>query len=302
MHPALAITDLRKSFGGTEVLKGISFSIEPGEVFGLLGPNGAGKSTTINMISGVTKIESGKISIFGFDVKEQYRQSRQITGVMHQENVLDISFSIEQALPLHSGYYGVFLDEDWKDLLLDRLALKPHIKKRTNMLSGGMRRRYMVAKALIHKPKFLILDEPTAGVDIDLRRSLWDFIREINQQGTTVLLTTHYLEEAEAICSRIAIMDKGNIKALEKKEDLLKIAGEKKLFVHLTRPQPVVPPILHNCSVEVLFGGATYLFRINQNFSTGRVLALLQEARLEVRDLETAGGSLEDVFLKITHS
>ncbi len=300
VEPALKIENLEKSFGSEKAVKGISFSIEQGEVFGLLGPNGAGKSTTINMIAGVSNIGSGKISIFGVDVEKQYIEARKVTGVMHQEVALDIFFTIEQGLGIQSGYYGVPLDMKWRDILLDRLMLWPHIKKRPNKLSGGLKRRYMIAKSLIHKPRLLILDEPTAGVDVELRRSLWDFIREINQQGTTILLTTHYLEEAEAMCGRIAIMNNGEVQALEKKEVLLNMIEGKRLDVRLSHPAPTASEFLQKFNPSISDNGSTYKFYVNAEQSSGAILDAIRESGLCIADVETHSGSLEDVFLKLT--
>ncbi len=219
---ALEIHDLKKSFAGTDAVKGVSFAIEQGEIFGLLGPNGAGKSTTINMIAGVARIDSGRISAFGYDNQRDYRQTRRMLGVVHQEVVIDNFFTVDQALCLHAGYYGVKDDPVWRQMLIDRLGLRPHLDKVMLKLSGGLKRRFMIAKALIHRPRLLILDEPTAGVDVELRHGLWEFVREINREGTTILLTTHYLEGAEEMCDRIAIMHHGELIAMEKTHDLVR--------------------------------------------------------------------------------
>ena len=175
--PALNIRSLHKKYDGFTAVKDVSFRIEPGEIFGLLGPNGAGKSTTINMIAGVTRIGGGSIEVFGYDNRRQYRTTRRLVGVMHQEIVIDNFFTIDQTLRLHSGYYGVPDDPAWRQRLIERLGLGPHLHKIMIKLSGGLKRRMMVAKALIHKPPLLILDEPTAGVDVELRHALWDFVR-----------------------------------------------------------------------------------------------------------------------------
>ena len=239
---ALLTQNLCKSFAGKEVVRDVSFQIEQGEIFGLLGPNGAGKSTTINMIAGVCHVGGGKIEVFGKNVVSDFITTRRLTGVMHQEVVIDTFFSIEQALNLHEGYYGAPRDPKWRSTLVEALALGPFLKMRTNQLSGGTKRRVMVAKALVHKPRLLILDEPTAGVDVELRHSLWDFVREVNRQGTTILLTTHYLQEAEEMCGRIAIMNKGRVIALEKKATLLGMIEGKKLKVTLARQLASAPP------------------------------------------------------------
>lgn len=298
--PALELRDVRKSYNGVEVVKGISFTIEPGEIFGLLGPNGAGKSTTINMIGGVSHLGSGSIQVFGADVVENFLETRRKTGVMHQEVVVDTFFTINQALRLHSGYYGIPYDQKWADLLIDRLALRPHIHKQTNQLSGGMKRRYMVAKALIHRPQLLILDEPTAGVDVELRKALWDFVLDVNREGTTILLTTHYLQEAEEMCGRIAIMNKGNIVACEKKEDLLHTFEQKKLKIQLSQPLATIPAEFQRFAPEHGENKSTFEFKISADCSVGQVLAAVQAAGVEVLDIETEKPTLEEVFIRFT--
>lgn len=299
MIPALEIKDLRKKFGALEVVKGLSLTVEPGEIFGLLGPNGAGKSTTINMIGGVCRIGSGSVRIFGACNQADFVTTRRWTGVMHQEIVVDNFFPIGTALKFHSGYYGVPDDAPWREKLIERLDLGPHLKKPMNRLSGGMKRRFMVAKALIHRPRLLILDEPTAGVDVELRKALWDFVREINRdRGTTVILTTHYLEEAEQMCGRVAILDKGALVALDRTRNLQRQMHERKIFVHLETPISEIPPALHEFQCELQEGGE--VLRISSHTSAQTVLEKLVTARLPVRDLETRLPSLEEVFLHLT--
>lgn len=300
--PALAIHHLSKEYEGNPAVKDISFSIASGEIFGLLGPNGAGKSTTINMIGGVTRIDSGSIEIFGYDNRRDYRQARSLVGVMHQEVVIDNFFTIDQALRLHSGYYGVRDDESWRLQLIDRLGLKPHLHKVMVKLSGGMKRRFMIAKALIHKPRLLILDEPTAGVDVELRYTLWDFVREINQQGTTILLTTHYLEEAEQMCNRIAIMNHGKLVALEDTSVLLQELGTRSLLIHLHSPLEKVPEGLCCQAVELINGGKTLQLTLSINQSTGDLLKSLCALALPIAEIETRTAGLEEVFLQMTQS
>ncbi len=300
MSKALEINGAHKSFDGVEVVKGINFDIEPGEIFGLLGPNGAGKSTTINMIGGVSHIGSGSIRVFGKDVVDDYMDTRRMTGVMHQEVTLDVFFSIAQALRLHSGYYGVPYDEKWANLLIDRLALGPHIHKKTNQLSGGMKRRYMVAKALIHRPKLLILDEPTAGVDVELRRTLWDFVQDVNREGTTILLTTHYLQEAEEVCGRIAIMNKGKIVACEKKEDLLQTFEQKKLRIRVADKISDIPAALTGFTPKKIYGNHGLEFCLDLDCSASTVLDGISNSGLVVSDIETEKPSLEEVFIRFT--
>lgn len=292
--------NLRKSFGPKEVVRNISFTIQPGEIFGLLGPNGAGKSTTINMITGVCHIGSGQIQVFGHDVVKDYLTSRRLTGVMHQEIVVDTFFTIEESFSLYEGYYGAPPDPKWRATLIEALALGPFLKLKTIQLSGGTKRRFMVAKALVHKPRLLILDEPTAGVDVELRHSLWQLVREVNQQGTTVLLTTHYLHEAETMCGRIAIMNKGRIIAMESKRDLLGLIEGKTLRLTVAAPLAAAPENLRAFSPVLVNSGRTLEFRVGKDLSVGRVLDLARDARLEITDVETVSSSLEDVFLKLT--
>jgi len=294
--PALSLRKLSKQFAGKSVVNEISLEIQPGEIFGLLGPNGAGKSTTINMISGVSRVGGGEISVFGHDNQSEFVETRRLTGVMHQEIVVDTFFNVDTALKLHAGYYGVKDDPQWRELLIDRLALGPHLKKEMIKLSGGMKRRFMVAKALIHKPRLLILDEPTAGVDVELRQQLWAFVREINRDlGTTVLLTTHYLEEAEEMCGRVAIMNEGNVIALDHTRSLLAKLDEKRLIVHLTEPLAAVPVGLQGALEE---GGKKLVLRVEHG--VGDALQALASLGAQVREIETQAPSLQEAFLKLT--
>jgi ABC-2 type transport system ATP-binding protein len=300
--PALAIQNLSKSYDGTIAVNNISFSIEPGEIFGLLGPNGAGKSTTINMIAGVSRVGSGSIRIFGFDNQSDARTTRRLVGVMHQEIVIDNFFTIDQALRFHAGYYGVRDDVAWRQRLIDRLGLKPHLHKVMIKLSGGMKRRFMIAKALIHKPRLLILDEPTAGVDVELRHTLWDFVREINQQGTTILLTTHYLEEAEQMCNRIAIMNHGDVIALESTRTLLDELGTRSILIHLHSPITELPDNLCCQGAELDETGTTLQLILSASQSSGDLLKRLCDNGLPIADIETRKAGLEEIFLQMTRA
>ena len=299
---ALDINQLEKSYNGTAAVKGISFDIRPGEIFGLLGPNGAGKSTTINMVSGVTRIDAGSVTIFGYDNRRDFRISRCLTGVMHQEIVIDNFFTIDKALRLHSGYYGVKDDPAWRKMLIERLGLGDHLHKVMLKLSGGLKRRFMIAKALIHKPKLLILDEPTAGVDIELRLTLWDFVREINKQGTTVLLTTHYLEEAEQMCGRIAIMDHGKLVALDRTDALLKMLGNRLVSVRIANLPAEMPDELAAFKPHVRNGGDDVCFSLTEEQTSIQLLDRIRTLGLEAVDIETRQSNLEDVFLRLTGS
>ncbi|MBS1984103.1 MAG: ABC transporter ATP-binding protein [Bdellovibrionales bacterium] len=243
MAIALELSQVGKSYKDVKAVQDLSFTVEEGEIFGLLGPNGAGKSTTIHMISGLARVGAGHIQIFGKDVGRDFRLTRRWTGLMHQEVFIDNFFTVEETLKIHAGYYGFADDPVWRKQLVERLALGPYLKRKPLQLSGGTKRRLMLAKALIHKPRLLILDEPTAGVDVELRRTIWEFVQEINRGGATILLTTHYLEEAERMCSRIAIMNKGRLAALDRTETLLGASGAthgrlEDVFLKLTKEAP----------------------------------------------------------------
>jgi ABC-2 type transport system ATP-binding protein len=243
-HSNLAVVVERVSKvydSGVQAVDDLSLSIAPGEIFGLLGPNGAGKSTLIGMICGLVRLSSGSISVFGSDVTSEYQITRSRIGVTPQEVVIDNFFNIGEALRIHSGYFGRKDDPVWRKTLIDKLDLGPHLKKKPMQLSGGMKRRLMIAKSLIHRPRVLILDEPTAGVDVELRRALWNFVRELRSDGVTILLTTHYLEEAEALCDRLAIINGGKLVALDTTTAIMNTFGKgensklEDVYVELTK-------------------------------------------------------------------
>ncbi len=302
MEKALHIENLSKSFANVPAVKNLSFDIDQGEIFGLLGPNGAGKSTTINMVSGVSRIDSGQISAFGCDNRTRYQQTRRMLGVVHQEIVIDNFFTIDQALRLHAGYYGVEDDPLWRQELIERLDLGPHLDKVMLKLSGGMKRRFMIAKALIHRPRLLILDEPTAGVDVELRHSLWDFVREINRNGTTILLTTHYLEEAEQMCDRIAIMNHGELVALEPTRDLVRRLSRRTLKLWLDKPLEQIPAELEVYHPRLIGNDRQLILCLPTDTGISELLRLLSTLHLGVNDFETDQSGLEDVFLQLTRA
>ncbi|PLX92462.1 MAG: ABC transporter ATP-binding protein [Desulfuromonas sp.] len=300
MKIALNIENLCKSFAGVAAVDGVSFAIRQGEIFGLLGPNGAGKSTTINMIAGVTRIGSGSIQAYGYDTRRDYRLTRRMLGVVHQEIVIDNFFTVDQALKLHAGYYGVKDDPAWRQMLIERLGLAPHLHKVMIKLSGGLKRRFMIAKAMIHRPHLLILDEPTAGVDVELRHGLWDFVREINAQGTTILLTTHYLEEAEQMCDRIAIMNHGKLIALEPTRELVRRLSRRRVRLWLDRPLTDPPEQLAHYQPVLEAEGRELLLNLPVDGTTGALLRELCGLGLSIRDMETQQSRLEEVFLQLT--
>ncbi len=299
-NPALDIRHLSKRFDRILAVDDVTFSIPPGEIFGLLGPNGAGKSTTINMVAGVTRIGAGEIRVFGHDTGRDYRMTRRLVGVMHQEIVIDNFFTIDQALRFHSGYYGVPDDPAWRAMLIERLGLGPHLHKIMIKLSGGMKRRFMVAKALIHRPPLLILDEPTAGVDVELRHTLWEFVREINEQGTTILLTTHYLEEAEQMCRRVAIMNHGRLIALERTETLLQQLGDREMRILLAQPLTELPGELTAIQARLDRDGLVISIPLTRDCGAGEILSRLYRSGVPVADVDSRRAGLEEVFLKLT--
>ncbi|MFQ6021655.1 MAG: ABC transporter ATP-binding protein [Acidiferrobacterales bacterium] len=302
MSNAIEISNVDKHFPGVHALKGISFSIGRGEFFGLLGPNGAGKSTLINIIAGLTRADSGIVSVLGYDVVRQYRFSRQRLGVVPQELVFDPFFTVREVLQIQSGYFGLGHDNDaWINELLDALDLMGKVTANMRSLSGGMKRRVLIAQALVHKPEVVVLDEPTAGVDLALRKALWDFIRRLHREGHTIVLTTHYLEEAEALCERIAILNHGSVVALDATHSLLQRGIGKTIHVCVTTKEPVamLPP---NLQVNLRGRDGKQLeFRLDRSVdSIGEFLERLRAAGLVITDLHTEEPDLEDVFLELT--
>lgn len=225
MRAAISIKNISKSYGALQALDDVSLSIEPGEFFGLLGPNGAGKTTLISILAGLVKADRGHASIMGADVQSAFREARRMLGVVPQELVFDPFFTVRETLQFQSGYFGIRNNDAWVDEIIAHLDLTSKADSNMRSLSGGMKRRVLVAQALVHRPPVIILDEPTAGVDVELRQSLWQFISRLNQDGHTIVLTTHYLEEAEALCQRIAMLKQGKIVALDTTENLLSQYG-----------------------------------------------------------------------------
>ncbi len=302
MSAAITIADVRKRFPGVYALKGISFTIQRGEFFGLLGPNGAGKSTLINIIAGLTRCDSGSVSVLTHDVVQDYRQARRCLGVVPQELVFDPFFTVHEVLRIQSGYFGLRRENaSWIEELMDTLDLSDKADTNMRALSGGMKRRVLIAQALAHKPEVIVLDEPTAGVDVALRKSLWAFIRRLHEEGHTIVLTTHYLEEAESLCGRIAILNHGNVVALDTKEGLLKRGIGKTVNVWITADEPV--PELPDELLAILRArdGTRLEFRLDNNLnSIGDLLEGLRRTGLVITDLHTEAPDLEDVFLDLT--
>ena len=221
MAAAVSIVDVVKHFGSLQALAGVSLAIEEGEFFGLLGPNGAGKTTLISCLAGLIRPDSGTLKVLGHDVINDFREARRLLGVVPQELVFDPFFNVRETLQIQSGYFGIRKNDDWIDEILHNLDLTSKANVNMRRLSGGMKRRVLVAQALVHKPPVIVLDEPTAGVDVELRQGLWQFVRRLNGEGHTIILTTHYLEEAEALCGRIALMKQGRVGALDTTVNLM---------------------------------------------------------------------------------
>lgn len=297
---AVSFNQVKKHYDSLEALKGISFSVEEGEFFGLLGPNGAGKSTLINSMSGLVVPTSGSISVLGHDVIKDYRQSRRTLGLVPQELIADPFFNIRELLELQSGYFGIRGPQQkaWIDELLERLALTEKANSLTHQLSGGMKRRALIAMALVHKPKVLVLDEPTAGVDVDLRRTLWDFTKELHQQGHTIILTTHYLEEAEALCGRVAIMQKGQVIALDQTKALLNRHAYRYLRVATPDKGYQLLPELQQRFVEA--DGNGFLLKVNKEECMSSVLGWLHQNQITIEDISSRDATLEEVFIDLT--
>jgi len=304
---AIETADLRKTYAASagqppkDALKGISLAIPRGSFFGLLGPNGAGKSTFINILAGLVVKTAGEARICGYDIEAEMRGARRAIGVVPQELNIDPFFTPRELLEVQAGLYGVPKSKRRTQEILDLVELGDKADAYTRTLSGGMRRRLLVAKAMVHAPEVLVLDEPTAGVDIDLRRRLWVAVRELNARGTTILLTTHYLEEAQAMCDRIAIIDHGELIACEATEDLLHRIDAKEMELTLDADLDAVPEALTRFEPE-LRNGRRLLFRYPPSQTpTGEILSAVREAGLTIADLSTREAELEDIFLRLTH-
>ncbi len=306
MTAAISIRNVKKSYGAFEALKGIDITINRGEFFGLLGPNGAGKSTLINIIAGLARADSGEVAVLGHDVVKDYRNARRALGIVPQELVFDAFFSVREVLEMQSGYFGLGKENrGWIDELLEALALTDKANSNMRALSGGMKRRVLIAQALVHQPEVVILDEPTAGVDVELRQLLWDFISQLNQKGHTIVLTTHYLEEAEKLCDRIAILNHGEVIALDTKASLLQseICNTLHLMVKTAEAVAALPPQLAESirnKVKRIEGNRIWLELNKEQDSIVEVLAEIAAAGIQVVDLETERADLEDVFVELT--
>ena len=293
--PAISIRDLSKRYGSVQALDGVSLDIAPGEFFGLLGPNGAGKTTLINALAGLARPDAGHIEVMGHDVITDYRAARAALGVVPQELVFDPFFTVRETLRLQSGYFGVKNNDDWVDEILSELDLTGKANANMRSLSGGMKRRVLVAQALVHRPPVIVLDEPTAGVDVELRQGLWHFVQKLNRAGHTILLTTHYLEEAEALCGRIAMLKAGRVVSLDTTANLLGRTHRHTLSIRL-QAGAVLPQALQTPG-----GGAgpAYSFTLDHLDEVGEILSALRDAAIQIEDMEITKPDLEEVFLDV---
>ncbi len=305
---AVEIRGLRKVYAaqGAEppkvALDGLDLAIPEGSIFGLLGPNGAGKSTTINILAGLTVKSAGSVRIWGFDQDANPRQSRAAIGVVPQELNIDPFFSPRAALEVQAGLYGVPKRLRRTDEILARVGLADKADAYARQLSGGMKRRFLIAKALVHNPPVLVLDEPTAGVDIELRRMLWDYVRELNAQGATIILTTHYLEEAEAMCDRIGIINHGRLIAEEATPDLIARMDRKALVITPAAPVAALPPAPEGVEAELRPDGRLAFAYHRSRMPADAVLDAVRAAGISIRDVATEEPHLEDVFVELTTS
>jgi ABC-2 type transport system ATP-binding protein len=299
-EPAIRIETLSKTYeGGKQALREVSFDVPRGQIFGLLGPNGAGKSTLINILAGLVVKTGGKVSIWGFDIDEHPRNAKRSIGVVPQEIIFDPFFTPRETLEIQAGLYGIPPSQRQSGALLAAMHLTDKADAYSRTLSGGMKRRLLVAKAMVHSPPILVLDEPTAGVDVELRRQLWDYVRHLHAQGVTIVLTTHYLEEAEELCDRIAIIHHGRVIANEPTRDLVAKAQEKAVVVTFDRDITEVPT--HSCFENIALIDERTLeiaFR-KDKVNAGQVLSALAADGLAIVDVSTRDPDLEDVFLSL---
>lgn len=306
MSPAIEIRALHKTYADGKkgqhkvALKGVDLTIPRGAFFGLLGPNGAGKSTMINIMAGLVLKSGGEVKICGHDIERHMRMARLSLGVVPQELVLDTFFTVREALDIHAGYYGVPRHARKTQEIIDALGLSDKADVHARRLSGGMRRRLLVAKALVHTPPVLILDEPTAGVDVELRTQLWEYVRRLNKNGTTVLLTTHYLEEAEELCDTIAVINHGEVVACDKKTSLLRSFDSKQLVITTAQTISAVPPALAAWPSEITAEGKLCISYKPSRHGIQDILDALRGANIGISDLTTREADLEEVFIHLT--
>ncbi len=296
MFPALEVQHVSKRYGQVRALDDVSLTIHPGEFFALLGPNGAGKTTLISVIAGLSLADSGTVKVMGYNVMTGYQQARLNLGIVPQELVFDPFFTVREILLIQSGYYGIRNNGRWVDEIIERLDLSDKANANMRALSGGMKRRVLVAQALVHKPPVIILDEPTAGVDVELRQTLWEFIKQLNWDGHTIVLTTHYLEEAETLCNRVAMLKQGRIVALDSTQNLIgKMTAGNSLRLRLSPDS--LPADLENLLISHKDG--IHELRIENYARIESILSVLRSANIQIAEMHLQQPDLEDVFINI---
>jgi ABC-2 type transport system ATP-binding protein len=304
-QPAISIQNLDKVYGnGFEALTDINLEIETGEIFSLLGPNGAGKTTLINAICGIVQITGGRIEVDGYDNETEYREARSRIGLVPQELMTDAFETVWDTVTFSRELFGKAPDPEYIHTLLERLSLADKTHEEIRMLSGGMKRRVMIAKALSHEPEILFLDEPTAGVDVELRKSMWEQVLELRETGVTIILTTHYLEEAEQMADRIGVINQGELILTEDKDILMKNLGKKELVLELSSPVKSIPDALTNYDLQLTDQGRKLVFTYPGESSQNGVSAFMDrvdESEIEYRDLNTRQRSLEDIFVELVN-
>lgn len=303
---AIKIRGLKKTYAPDgaskpkEALKGVDLSIPRGSIFGLLGPNGAGKSTTINIIAGIVDKSEGSVEVWGFDIDKDIRNAKANIGIVPQEINFDVYFTPYEMLELYAGFYGIPKTERRSDEILEAMRLVEQRDAYTRFLSGGMKRRLLVGKAMVHNPPILVLDEPTAGVDVELRQHIWQYVRELNEKGVTIVLTTHYLEEAEELCDEIAIINHGELVICEKTPNLLKQLDEKMVVITPVNIIKEVPEALTGIGGKLNDDGDIVIHFSPSSITVGEILKKVSETEIEIADLKTEESDLEDIFLQLT--
>ena len=299
--PAIKIEGLSKSYNGSDALSGVNITIADGQFFGLLGPNGAGKSTTINILTGLVRRNSGNITVFGKDIEKDYRFTRSQIGTAQQELSVDWFFPIEKLLQYQAGYYGISPKKSRGRIeeLLNRLGLWSKRKSRLRQLSGGMKRRFQLAKALVHNPKIIILDEPTAGIDVELRHELWDYLRQLHQQGKTILLTTHYIEEAELLCEYVSIIHKGKVITEGAPKNLINKRGKSGITIHLKQWEDTLQELLKPYTYTRKKSQLHFTVK-DAETEISKIINLISKNGCQIQRVELTKSTLEDVFLSLT--
>ncbi len=303
---ALSVENLTKIYSNTKsrkpnkALNELNFKVKQGEVFGLLGPNGAGKTTFLSILGGTVVKTSGKVNVWGFDLDKNPRQVRASVGIVPQEVNLDAFFTPKQLLDLQAGLYGIAKKDRITNLILKMVALEDKANAYSRNLSGGMKRRLLIAKAMVHQPPILVLDEPTAGVDVELRNNLWDNVKELNKEGVTIILTTHYLIEAQQMCDRIAIIDKGNLVALDTTENLLKRIKTKKINLKVKNISLNENLLMKDIDFKIISKNSIIITYEKNSLDFGEIVNYLNQNNIKIEDISTEDGDLEDVFVQLT--